>query len=299
MFYLLSFAASTIPGSMCLGYGLSNGHQNLVIVVDGRRLNNIDNGPQLLSSIPIQSIAKIEILKGAGSVEFGDGANAGVISITTKDFNGVEFNAYTGSFDTDYASLGLGYANDLLSISAFGDYYETDGQRNLQTTSDKKDASRSKNGNFNLKLYPSEGLEIRAGWAATRISTTYANSLTLAQYKENPSQAGSGFTEQTLDSDLFSLGVDYDITDEFNIDINLFTEDKTSIYPAFSSKYEYDYNSAEAKLRYNKNSLKVVTGFFAFNGERKASNNTTSKDNLAAYVKTDYKIDSHSFSAGV
>lgn len=40
------------------GYGIENGNQNLVVVVNGRRLNNIDNTPQLLSSIPLESIEK-------------------------------------------------------------------------------------------------------------------------------------------------------------------------------------------------------------------------------------------------
>ncbi|MEZ4694112.1 MAG: TonB-dependent receptor plug domain-containing protein [Aliarcobacter sp.] len=50
-------------------------------------MNNIDSAPQLLSSIPIDSIEKIEILKGTGSVQFGDGANAGVINIITNGIN--------------------------------------------------------------------------------------------------------------------------------------------------------------------------------------------------------------------
>ena len=49
------------------GYGLANGYQNIVISLNGRRLNNIDMTPQLLSSIPIEKIERIEIIKGSGS----------------------------------------------------------------------------------------------------------------------------------------------------------------------------------------------------------------------------------------
>jgi len=67
------------------GYSASSGYENVVIRVDGRVLNSIDLTPQLLSSIPISSIKRIEITKGSGSVVAGDGANAGVIDIVTKE----------------------------------------------------------------------------------------------------------------------------------------------------------------------------------------------------------------------
>jgi len=90
------------------GYGIENGYENIVITVNGRRLNNIDMSPQLLSSIPLESIKKIEILKGNGSVEYGDGANAGVINIITKDFNGVGFKSYVGSYGLFHGAFDFG-----------------------------------------------------------------------------------------------------------------------------------------------------------------------------------------------
>ena len=69
------------------GYGIGDGYQNIVVLLNGRKLNNIDMSTQLLSSIPLESVEKIEILKGTGSVAFGDGANAGVINIITNGKN--------------------------------------------------------------------------------------------------------------------------------------------------------------------------------------------------------------------
>ena len=45
------------------GYSLINGYENIVVNVDGRRMNNIDLSSQLLSSISLNNIEKIEILK--------------------------------------------------------------------------------------------------------------------------------------------------------------------------------------------------------------------------------------------
>jgi len=281
------------------GYG-TNGYQNIVVVVNGRRMNNIDGIPQLLSSIPINAVSKIEILKGAGSVEYGDGSNAGVISITTKDFTGVNYKVYGGSFDTGYGSLGAGYATDLFSISAFGDYYETDGQRDLKGRDDKASA-RSKNGSFDFKLYPTDELEFRAGWAATRINTWYAGVLSLDQYKNDPTQATTigRDTNQHFDTDLWSLGLSYDINENLSLDTNIFLEDKKSDYGSSSSESEYDYNSGDISVKYINDTFKIVTGLSIFDGERDGRGSKTSKNNLAAFVKVDYTNGKHNLTTGL
>ena len=280
------------------GYGIGDGYQNIVVVVNGRRMNNIDGVPQLLSSIPIDSISKIEILKGAGSVEYGDGANAGVISIITKDFNGVNFKAYGGNFDTGYGSFGAGYASDLFSASAFGDYFETDGQRDLDSSGTKQDSSLSKNGSFDLKLYPIDNLELRLGWAATRVNTNYANALTFDQYKADPTQAGSGFTNQHFNTDLWSFGLAYELTTNWSLDTNLYLEDKSSDYGDSSSQSDYDYNSGDFNLKYANESFSFTVGTYIFDGKRKGSSNTTSKDNIAGFIKGNYTDGNHHISAG-
>ena len=281
------------------GYGIGDGYENIVVVVDGRRMNNVDMVPQLLSSIPIDSIDKIEIVKGAGSVEYGDGANAGVISITTKDFTGANITVYGGSNGTGYGSLGAGYADDLFSFSAFADYFETDGQRDLQA-SDKQDSGRSKNGSFDLKLYLVDNLELRAGWAATRINTNYAGSLTKAEYEDDPTQATtSGYdTHQHFDTDLWSFGLGYDFTSNWSVDTNLFTVDTETEYGSSASQADYDYDSGDLTVKYKKNALHVAFSASFFKGERDGYGSRTSKDNLAGFVKADYFYDDHSFSAG-
>ena len=77
------------PSINLRGFGGENGHQNVVITVDGQRLNNIDMQPQLLGAIPLGNIERIEISKGSGSVIYGDGAMAGAIQIITKNKTGV------------------------------------------------------------------------------------------------------------------------------------------------------------------------------------------------------------------
>jgi iron complex outermembrane receptor protein len=66
------------------GYGLTIGSHNLVVTLNGRRLNNIDTSGPAINTININDVEKIEITKGSGSVIYGDSAMAGAIHIYTK-----------------------------------------------------------------------------------------------------------------------------------------------------------------------------------------------------------------------
>ena len=58
---------------------------NVLILINGQRLNNIDMSEIDFPSIPMESIDRIEIFKGnAASVLYGDGAIGGVINIITN-----------------------------------------------------------------------------------------------------------------------------------------------------------------------------------------------------------------------
>ncbi|MDD4012674.1 MAG: TonB-dependent receptor [Candidatus Omnitrophica bacterium] len=65
------------------GFGDTAG-RNLLVMVDGRRVNEIDISGTDWSQIPIENVERIEVLRGAGSVLYGDNAAAGVVNIITK-----------------------------------------------------------------------------------------------------------------------------------------------------------------------------------------------------------------------
>ena len=65
------------------GFG-AVGTQNTLLLLDGRRLNDIDLAAVDFTNIPLNSIKQIEIIRGnAGSVLYGDGAVGGVVNIVT------------------------------------------------------------------------------------------------------------------------------------------------------------------------------------------------------------------------
>ena len=100
------------------GYGIASGYENIVVTLNGRRLNNIDGVPQLLSSIPLASIARIEITKGSGSVIYGDGAMAGAIHIYTRAMNGGTVTLSAGNHGVSATSVTAGVNNDKAALTA-------------------------------------------------------------------------------------------------------------------------------------------------------------------------------------
>lgn len=58
--------------------------EQVVVFVDGVRINSSVTGTVDFSTIPISSIERIEVIRGAASARFGTGAMGGVINIVTK-----------------------------------------------------------------------------------------------------------------------------------------------------------------------------------------------------------------------
>lgn len=65
------------------GFGIT-GDDNTLVLLDGVRIERIDQSTRPLSGIPLQMIERIEILPGSGAVLYGAGATGGTINIITK-----------------------------------------------------------------------------------------------------------------------------------------------------------------------------------------------------------------------
>lgn len=107
---------------------------NTLVLINGRRLNDIDLSGIDFGSIPRESIERIEITRGnGGAVLYGDGAMGGVINIVTKNgFNqpaaaGIE-QAF-GSFGYKETNLSASRAIGSTALSAYGNTIYSDGYR--------------------------------------------------------------------------------------------------------------------------------------------------------------------------
>ena len=284
------------------GYGIENGYQNIAVVVNGRRLNNIDMVPQLLSSIPLESIEKIEILKGSGSVKYGDGANAGVISITTDKKNSNYLKAYLGNNTSKDGAASFGYGNEYIIANAYVDYNSTDGS--IKDNRGNSDENNIRNMNFSVVFTPIEELELSLSRTYSNMTTNYARPISLKQYNEDPNRT-SGFNKQYFSSYVTTAGARYDFNQNFFIDATFSDEDKISKFGT-SPDTQYDYKSFASTFNYRSDIFKGTAGIDGFKGDRfnftssfGTPENTTSKNNLAMFTSIEINpINDLTFSAG-
>ncbi len=279
------------------GYGIGDGYQNIVITLNGRRLNNIDMVSQLLIAIPVSSIERIEILKGAGAVAYGDGANAAAINIITKKGNYSELGLYAGNYHTKGESLYFSTSKDNYAYSIHLDHSDTDGTR-VVDTNDNRDARSNTNGGAELSYRPTEKLELHTGVQFSKYDTIYGGKLTLAQYNENPAQKGSGATHQTYSSNVLNGGLTYTFNSKYSLEVDTSREIKQSNYVTYNSISNYRYNGLSGKLNYDTDQVKATLGVNGFWGDRIGSTNTTSKDNKSAYLSGELHLNGQIFSAG-
>jgi iron complex outermembrane receptor protein len=142
------------------GFGVT-GTQNTLILLDGRRLNDIDLSGVQWSSIPLVQIERIEILRGSGAVLYGDGASAGVINIITrsplKAGYAAEAFGRIASYSTKEGQLYGSWANERIGVNASVYGYDSDGYR-------QNNRNEQQNMTFNSRLALGEGaLDLRVG----------------------------------------------------------------------------------------------------------------------------------------
>jgi len=285
------------------GYGTEHGNANILVRVNGRKINNIDNVPQLLGSISVKSIERIEITKGSGIVLNGDGANAGTINIITKQNDHKEVSLAIGSQDTVNTSLYLGHSDDLFSLSLLADLYKTAGTRTIDTVGNK-DEKKLSNAALNLAFTPIDDLELRFGIQKSSIDAIYGSYLSLDEYNSDPSQPGItnfGASKQNYDVTVFNTGLSYTAFDtiDFQMDYSNEKKDSKNTYSSgFVDPSRYTYENVTASLNYNENGIRLITGFEAYLGNRDGYGGDIDKDNYAAYVLTQYRTGKHSLKAG-
>eukprot|EP01034_Spumella_vulgaris_P041061 gene41061-50808_t len=180
------------------GFG-TNSSQNMVVMLDGVRLSENELTSAILSTIPVDSVERIEITRGGSSVLFGDGATGGVIQIVTKR-PGARTAGTHGSVFGEVGQFGLregraalthGVGNWAFDLS--GGALDTD---NYRDNNDFK--SRSVNAGAQLAF--TDG---RAGvrLSSTRQDSRFAGSLSQAQFDANPRRASTPKDFGALDSD--------------------------------------------------------------------------------------------------
>ncbi|WP_111980440.1 TonB-dependent receptor plug domain-containing protein, partial [Algibacillus agarilyticus] len=110
----------------------STTNSQALMLVNGVPLTNNFQGNRNNSwgGMPVEAIARIEIMRGPGSALFGADAFAGVINIITKNADDIkqgEIAGRAGHFNTKDAWFSVGGHNGKLNYAAIIEYHKTDG----------------------------------------------------------------------------------------------------------------------------------------------------------------------------
>ena len=92
------------------GFG-ANAASNVLVLVDGRRLNNTDLGGPDLNTVSLKDVERIEIVQGSAGTLFGDQSVGGVINIITRQAAHPEASLEAGAGSYGATSLRATAAN--------------------------------------------------------------------------------------------------------------------------------------------------------------------------------------------
>jgi iron complex outermembrane receptor protein len=105
---------------------------NTLVLVDGRRVNEIDLSGVDWTQIPVDQVERIEIIRGTGSVLYGDNAVGGVINIITKTPSqepALSAGGSLGSYSRKQGRVSASGGRGKVAASLYGNYESTDGYR--------------------------------------------------------------------------------------------------------------------------------------------------------------------------
>ncbi|MCK5345517.1 MAG: TonB-dependent receptor, partial [Candidatus Heimdallarchaeota archaeon] len=106
--------------------------RNVLVLVNDRRVNAADISGADLVQIPIEAIEKIEIIRGAGSILYGDNAVGGVVNIITKKGKGTvsgEVGFSMGSYDKRKTDITISGEKHNVSYYLYSKYNDERGYR--------------------------------------------------------------------------------------------------------------------------------------------------------------------------
>ena len=127
--------ANPFQAQLAMGGFGENSFGRIKIVVDGEELDSVDMEAPNLAGLPMGSLERVEVIRGASPVLYGDGAVAGVINVTTDSLDyspRTRLSAKAGSYGTAGLSFDTrgGFEDEAVAYSAAYGYDRSDGYRN-------------------------------------------------------------------------------------------------------------------------------------------------------------------------
>ncbi|MFP5392295.1 MAG: TonB-dependent receptor [Gammaproteobacteria bacterium] len=187
------------------GFG-ANSSQNMVVMVDGVRMSENELAGSVLSTIPLDLVERIEIIRGGASVLFGEGATGGVIQIVTRRPDAQGMRGHLS------AELGQFHQRDLRAYAqrAFAGGLSVDAAVNKQKTDNYRRHNAYDLDAANLGAQWNYG----AGRVGVRVERAQSESelpgaLSLAQFRQDARQSFTPRDNATLESERVSAFIEH------------------------------------------------------------------------------------------
>ncbi|MGF6274698.1 iron complex outermembrane receptor protein [Massilia sp. UYP11] len=205
------FGRQSLDGSPDFGLDLrgfgTNSAQNTVVLVDGVRLNENELAHTVLSTIPVDTVERIEITRGGSSVLYGDGATGGVINIVTR--RGAGKDGTSGSL---FVEAGRFDHRDLrASVTHGAGPWSFDAAVSDRRTDNYRDNNRYEQTSFSGGVQFAYAPNGRAGlrFESARSDSRLPGSLTEAQFLAIPTQSNTPDDFGSLDTDRLTAFVEH------------------------------------------------------------------------------------------
>ena len=171
----------------------------LVVLVDGMRINSATTGTTAFENLPLSTIDRIEILRGPASSLYGSDAIGGVIQIFTRRGQSDKTRFYgsigAGSYDTYTGNAGLSSQYKALQFGAQVSSYDTRGisaRKNPPLAFDKdRDGYRNIGGSAYAALNIAEGHSLNLNFFGSDGQNHYDNNNGFNNYSTMHQQAYS------------------------------------------------------------------------------------------------------------
>ena len=229
------------------GFGATS-DRHVAVVVDGRRINPIDLGGVRWSTLPIETVDRIEVLYGSGSVLYGDNAVGGVINIITKDVGegvGGDVEAALGTLETHKVRAGFNAAGESAGIYVSANRYRSEGYR-------ERSAVQRKNlyGKFRADL--SDSVVLSGDASVNDAGYEFPGALTDGQLAQDRKQAAN-FNDEGADetnSGNFSLDTDFAKFGALNLNVGFQNQNSSSDLASWFSYVMFDVETVNANAKH-------------------------------------------------
>lgn len=268
------------------------GSGDTLILIDGVRTGSATLGQKALNNVPLNSIERIEIIKGSRAAVYGSDALAGVINIITRESDNLSLSATFGSDSYQNYQVAGSVKSDDITTAFNAGFEKTDNFDVLQGVAPDEDGYENKN----------------LGFKVNYTDAHYGDFKLLGQYSEGYADYDSSFSpaDSTIERDDFknyqlSAGWSKNYTNQtHSIDLALSTDDSDNTYVDFSvGPTTSTFITKRTQIDYNgqyllSNELNISGGINWYNDDVSHSSQPfveDSRDVLAVFVGAYYDAD--------